>query len=290
MSLLEAILMGVIQGLTEFLPVSSSGHLAIFKNLFGLSDIGLLYDVLLHIGTLLAVFVAYWKDIKKLVVEGVGIIVDSCANVAAFFMNTFGGRRMLYRRVVGTGYRKFVMLIIVATIPTGIIGYVGRDLVEIAGGSMLVIGICLIITSILLFISDYVNDGHKKPKNVTYNNAFVIGMCQGLATLPGISRSGATITACLISGFDRRFAVKFSFIMSIPAILGAMVFELGDLREAAFETTELAYYGIGMLISAVIGYICIKTMLVVVRKKRFRIFAVYCLAMGIIANIIYFLA
>lgn len=284
MSLLEAVLMGLIQGLTEFLPVSSSGHLAIFKQILHIElDTGILFDVLLHLGTLLAVFVAYFKDIKRLIIEGFGILFDCISNSVIFVTNKIHNDEQPYRHIVRNAYRKFVMLVIVSTIPTAIIGYAAKDLIETASKILIVPGICLIITSILLFVADKYNSGTKTPKHVSYNNAFIIGICQGIATLPGISRSGTTITACLLSGFDKRFAVKYSFIMSIPAILGAAVLELKDIGSIKISSQEILYYGIGALVSAVVGYICIKTMLVVVRKKKFKIFAVYCLLVGIIA-------
>lgn len=281
MSLLQAILMGIIQGLTEFLPVSSSGHLAIFKIIFGVdTDTGILFDVLLHVGTLAAICVVYYKDIWKLIVEGCCIVRDSAVNVVLFFKNRTSGEKVPYRRIVNSSYRKFVMLIIVSTIPTGIIGVVGGDAVELASEILIVPGICLIATAVLLFIADRTKDGDKLPKNVTYTNAFGIGIAQGIATLPGLSRSGTTITACLLSGFNRNFAVKYSFIMSIPAILGALVLQLKDFKEINVTGTEVGYYIIGMVIAALVGYVCIKTMLVIVRRKKFTGFAIYCLLVG----------
>ena len=144
-------------------------------------------------------------------------------------------------------------------------------------------GICLIITSILLFVSDRVKTGKKTEENASYGNAVAIGVCQGFATLPGLSRSGTTITACLVSGFDRTFAVKYSFIMSIPAILGAMVLELKDFADLSVSGMDITCYIVGMVIAAVIGYICIKTMLVIVRNRKFRVFAVYCLIVGLLS-------
>lgn len=281
MSLLEAILMGIIQGLTEFLPVSSSGHLAIFKNIFRVNtDTGILFDVLLHLGTLAAIFVVYRKDILRMIVEGIGLVADACGNVGIFFRNRGKRRKAPYRKVIKNGYRKFDMLVIVSTIPTAVIGYVAQELVEAAAEILLIPGICLIVTAILLFISDRIRDGEKMPKSVTYTNAFGIGICQGLATLPGLSRSGTTITACVISGFDRNFAVKYSFIMSIPAILGAAVLELKGIGSVKVTSSEVFYYIIGMVIAAVVGYICMKTLLVIVRKKKFTYFSIYCLLIG----------
>lgn len=284
MSLLQAILMGLIQGLTEFLPVSSSGHLALFKILFQVeTDTGILFDVLLHVGTLLAICVVYYKDIWKLIVEGCCILRDAFINFVLFFKNKIKKEHEPYRRIVSSSYRKFVMLVIVSTIPTGIIGVVGKDVVEMASEILIVPGICLIVTAILLFIADRTKDGDKLPKNVTYTNAFGIGIAQGIATLPGLSRSGTTITACLLSGFNRNFAVKYSFIMSIPAILGALVLELKDMAGISVSGSEIVSYIVGMLIAAVVGYVCIKTMLVIVRKKKFTGFAIYCLIVGAIS-------
>ena len=231
MKLWEALLMGLIQGLTEFLPVSSSGHLAIFQNIFKLNtQTGLLFDVMLHVGTLAAVIIVFWRDIYKLVIEGIGILADVCRNSYRFFKNLFSkGEKVKYRKVVRSSYRKFVMLVIVSTIPTGIIGFMAKDLVELAGTTLIVPGICLLITAVLLLIADDAKEGEKRPKTATYSNAFAIGIVQGIATFPGISRSGATITACLFSGFEKKFAVKYSFIMSIPAIIGAAILELKDI-------------------------------------------------------------
>lgn len=290
MSLLQSILMGLIQGLTEFLPVSSSGHLALFKILFHVeTDTGLLFDVLLHIGTLIAVFVVYFKDIIRLIKEFISIVIDCIFNIMVWI-----GRRShkdgKYRRIIHNSYRKFVMMIIVSTIPTGVIGYVGRDFVEMASEILLIPGICLIVTAALLLISDFAKDGTKKPRQATYANAFIIGICQGIATLPGISRSGTTITACVLSGFERKFAVKYSFILSIPAILGALVLELKDIGSMSITAGQAGNYVVGMVVAAVVGYICIKTMLVVVRKKKFKFFSIYCLAVGVLSVAGYFLA
>lgn len=289
MSLLEAILMGIIQGLTEFLPVSSSGHLAIFKILFQVNtDTGILFDVLLHLGTLIAVIVVYYRDIGRMISEGFGLLGDAFCNVGIFFQNFVHKAGLPYRRVIKNGYRKFDMLVIVSTIPTAVIGFTAQDLVEASSEILLIPGICLLITSILLFLSDRMQDKGKGPKNITYSNAFGIGICQGIATLPGLSRSGTTITACLVSGFDRNFAVKYSFIMSIPAILGAAILELKDIGSVKVAPAEAAYYVVGMVISAIIGYICIKTLLVIVRRKKFTYFSVYCLIIGIVSVVGYF--
>ncbi len=289
MSLLQAIILGIVQGLTEFLPVSSSGHLAIMKNVFHLElDSGLIYDVLLHIATLIAVFVCFWPDIRRLIAEGFRILGDLFCNLGQYVRNLFSMEKRPYRRIVSTSYRRFVMLVIVSTIPTGLMGYLGADLVERAGESMLFVGLALITTAVMLFIADRCAPGTKKPAGVSYLNAAGIGVAQGFATLPGISRSGTTIAACLFSGFDRNFAVKYSFIMSIPAILGAAVLELKDFSAARVPRQEMLYYVAGMVAAMLVGFICIRLVQLLVKNKKFKIFGVYCMIAGALAILFQF--
>ncbi len=289
MSVLESVLLGIVQGVAEFLPVSSSGHLAIAENLFGIeTDGGMLFDILLHLGTLLAVFVVYYKDIWRMIKEFFLILRDIGRNLLLLFQKTEEGEEKRYIRIIRNSYRKFVMLVLVATIPTGVIGYLGRDLVDQAGETLLIPGVGLLITGVLLLICDEAPEGKRTPKHVSYWRGLLIGACQGVATLPGISRSGTTITAGVLCGLDRRFAVKYSFIMSIPAILGAAVLELKDLGQEAVSAGQIGIYAVGAVVSAVVGYICIKTMLIVVRKKKFKYFAFYCFAVGAIACICHF--
>ncbi len=287
MTLVNSILMGLIQGVTEFLPVSSSGHLAIFQILFGMdTDTGLLFDVLLHVGTMAAVVVAYYRDIWILLRELFNMIGDLCYNFVTFFAR-FRDYDRKYRKIVDSGFRKFVLLIIVSTIPTAIIGYLLRNIVAFASTILLVPGCCLLITAGILLLGDLAKRGRKGPGSATYSNALVIGICQGFATLPGISRSGMTITACILCGFKRDFAVKYSFILSIPAVLGAMIVELRDATTMTIPVSQVLIYIVGMLIAAVVGYICIKLMVVIVRNKKFKYFALYCAVIGIICVAVY---
>lgn len=292
MELWEAIVMGIVQGLAEFLPISSSGHLALFKNILGLdleASGGLLFDVMLHFGTLVAIFIAFWKDIKKLIVEGFMIIGDFFTNVGRFFKNLIGkskeNEKKEYKKIVDGAYRKFVMMVIVSTIPTGILGVLLDSFIEEASADILVPGIGLLVTAVLLTIADYTEPGRKRPNQISYTEAGIVGVAQGIATLPGISRSGTTIATCLKLGFDKNFAVKYSFIMSIPAVLGAVVLKAKDFADITFNTATTINYTVGTIISAIVGYICIKTMLVIVRGKKFKIFAIYCFIVGSIAII-----
>ena len=288
MDLIKSIIMGIVQGVAEFLPISSSGHLAIMKHVLHINtDTGLLFDVLLHLGTLVAIFIVFWKDICELIVEGFKIVGDFIINVMIAVKNLLSGKKAEYRKMISTPYRRFVMLITVSTIPTVIIGFLFKDAFEASGTTLLVPGLCLILTGILLTIADRVKTGNKTESTASFKNAGLIGLAQGIAILPGLSRSGTTITASLVSGFDRSFAVKYSFIMSIPAVLGAVVLEMKDFSMDAVQADLLNYLA-GTIVAGVIGYICIKTMLVIVKGKKFKYFAYYCFGIGSIAVIGHF--
>lgn len=289
MSLWKAAVLGLVQGLTEFLPVSSSGHLILIKQILGvdLESGGMFYDIMLHFGTLMAIFVAFWNDIKRLVQEGVHIVGDVLSNFILFFQNLAGKKRQ-YRRIVRSSYRKFVVLILISTVPTGIIGILLSDLIEQCNDFVLVPACCLLVTSLFLVIADLTEPGEKRPKDVSYRSAGLIGMAQGISTLPGVSRSGTTITACLLCGFEKRFAIKYSFIMSIPAVLGAVVLELGDLPELALSRSEIGFCIFSTLIAAVSGYLAIRFMVYLIRGQRFKYFAMYCAVIGVASIVYYF--
>ena len=281
MPIWKAIILGIIQGLAEFLPISSSGHLAIIKEIMhvDLESGGMFFDVMLHLGTLVAIFIAFWGDISRMIVEGFHIIGDVLHNMITWIGRLAGGQGK-YRRVIRSSYRKFVMMVIVSTIPTGIIGVLVKDTVEMASSIIIVPGICLLITAVFLTIADLVDPGEKRPREAKYSEAGLIGIAQGLATMPGLSRSGTTITACLLFGFEKRFAVKYSFIMSIPAVMGAVVLELKDVGEMSLQSADLLPCGIATVIAAIVGYLSIRIMMRLVRNKSYRGFVIYCTLVG----------
>ena len=281
--------MGIIQGATEFLPVSSSGHLAIFQHIFGMqTETGILFETLLHLGTLVAVCIVFWEDVKNLVIYGIGLIVDVCINGYTWILNKARHGDRPYRKLITHAYRKFAALIIVTSIPTAIVGLLLEKVTKSASSILVIPAIGLLITAIELLLVDGRRGGKKKAKATTYKDAAIIGVVQGIATIPGISRSGSTLTACLFLGLDKNFAVKYSFLMSIPAIVGANLLSLKDLGGDALSGSLIASYIVGMIVAAVVGYICVKVMLNIVRQSKYRYFAYYCAAVGIISLIAYF--
>ncbi len=284
MTALQSIFLGVIQGLTEFLPVSSSGHLAILKQFFHIrTDGGLLFDVLLHVATLAVVFLVYRKDIWAMIREAVFMIGDLLRNLAAFIQNRIHRVSGGYRRIADGATRKFVLLILVSTIPTAIVGYLAEPLVTDASSTLLIPGICLLITAVLLVMADTVPEGHRREEDVPYRYALLIGLVQGVATMPGLSRSGTTIAVCMLLGFDRAFAVKYSFILSVPAVLGAALLEVPEVIASPVTGSQAGICLLGMAFAFAVGYICIKALFVAVRNKKFIYFAGYCTVVGLLA-------
>ena len=287
MSIIQAIILGIVQGITEFLPVSSSGHLAIIQNIFHIqTDGGLFFDVMLHLGTLVAIFVVYRKDILRMIVETVNMCGDIIYNLKSYIQNQRSYSALRYRKIVKNNYRKFVVLVLVSTIPTGIIGYIGKGMVEKASATLIVPGICLILTSILLVVSEKTPNGKKIPKDISYRSGFLIGAAQGCATLPGLSRSGTTISVGCFLGFERKFAVRYSFIMSIPAVLGANILSLKDALGGEVIWKDVPVYLLGVLVAAVVGYACIRLLKMIAAKGKFGAFAYYCWAVGLLTVIL----
>ena len=275
MSITSAIFLGIVQGLAEFLPISSSGHLSVLQNLFHLSSLEeghLFFDVLLHLGTLVSIFICYWKDIKDMVRE--------------VFIVLRGGRTITGERVSQplSAARLFMMLVI-ATLPLVLIVPI-NGLVEELYYKSWFIGIAFLLTGCLLFVSDKMTPGRKTEKNMRIRDALIIGCCQCVATIPGLSRSGTTITAGIATGLDRQFAMRFSFLLSIPAVLGANILSIVDAVSEGIDVSLLPAYLLGMLAAVVSGIGAITLMRLISRKNKFGFFTYYCWAAGIVTLVL----
>ena len=269
MTYLFSVLMGVLQGVAEFLPISSSGHLALFQHFFGVEnyeETQMFFTVLLHLGTLISVCVYYWRDVIDMIRE--------------FFL---GIRDLTVRRGGGAPpppTRRLVMMVIVATLPLFAILPV-KGLVEDAMSNVTFVSVALLATGFILFFSDRMARGRKNARNATVADALLVGCAQAVGTLPGISRSGITISAGLLRGFDRTFAVRFSFLMSLPAVLGANILSLKDALEAGVDLEMLPIYLVGMVVSGVVGYFAIRLVNLLADKGKFGNFAYYCWVVGL---------
>lgn len=269
MSIIEAVIQGVIQGLTEFLPVSSSGHLSIFQYFFGLSgESGALFSIALHFGTLLAVFVAFAPTILSLIVEAFYLLVD---------LVTFR-----FRRREMNPNRRMILMLLLSLLPLGAVFFLKGWYESFSTDNDIIVeGACLIVTGILLFLADHVSRGRKTAASMKNRDALAMGIAQAIAPLPGISRSGSTISAGMLMGLDREFAVTFSFIMGIPAVLGAVVLDIPTVMNEGFGI-PLPVVLTGVITSALFGFLAIKLVRWLVRGDKFVLFSYYTLAVGVL--------
>lgn len=257
MNILTAVFLGVVQGLTEFLPVSSSGHLVLFQRIFGIAEPALFFDTLLHIGTLAAVFTVLRRDILAILKRPIQPL---------------------------TAY------LLLATLPTVIVALVFKDAIERAFASGSFLGFAFLITAALLTVSELLSRhgaaiAEAAGKRINWVDALIVGLLQGLAIIPGVSRSGATLSGALSRRLDRDFAARFSFLLSIPAILGALVLQLKDIAGGA--APEAGGIGAGALAAgtasaAVVGFFAVRLMLKIVREKSLLGFAAYTAVLGVL--------
>ncbi len=249
MTWLEAFILGLIQGLTEFLPISSTGHLYLGRHLFGLDEAGLFLDTMLHIGTLVAVFVFYKQE---------------------------------FIHILRNPFSKLTGLLIIGTIPAVLVGFLLRDFFEEISVTGVTIGWEFLITGAFLWFAESIRKGHKKMDDISFTDAFVIGCFQAGAIFPAISRSGLTIVAGLLRKLDRETSAYFSFLLSTPAIAGAIVLQSVDLFQGTSESISISSLIVGTIASALFGYLAVKWMIQYLKQHSLRIFAIYVWILGIL--------
>jgi len=270
MTIGNAIFQGIVQGLTEFLPVSSSGHLTLVQYFTGQGGgaSGILFTVLLHLGTLLAVLLAFWRTIAELALEFLRMVVD-------IFTGRFSFKSLSPKR-------KMLLLLMLSMLPLGV-ALLFRDWITsvAAGENLFAVGVFFLITSVLIFLSDRCVKGRKTAKDMRKFDALAIGAVQAFATLPGISRSGSTISMGLILGLEKKYAIAFSFIMGIPPVMAANVLELGDAMREGVDLPVLPMI-IGVIVSLIVGLFAIKMLRYMVVSDKFKYFGWYTLVLGIL--------
>ena len=276
MTLLQAIILGIVQGLTEFLPVSSSGHLAITQYLLGVPEDRVFFlTVMLHIGTLFSVMAVYWNDLWHMLTEFIWMCRDLINGKGANLANE---------------YRRLAVLIIVGSIPTGIMGILFKDIFASFYTSNLVIGVSLLITGSLLWFAEKSQrnrtDTLKPLERMTVKNALAVGIFQGFAITPGISRSGSTIAGALFQGINKETATRYSFLLSFPAILAATLMETRDAVAYGLGDVTIPILITGIATSFVAGVFAIRTLINFIKKERLYYFSFYTWTVGLIVVMI----
>ena len=264
-----AVIMGIVQGFTEFLPVSSSGHLALVQNIVDFEaymSSHMVFDIALHLGTLVSVVIAFWDDIKFLFVSGIDWLRHG------FKVEKHEGRNTVF-------------MLFIATLPL-IVAYLLKDKIEEAFQNPVLIGVALLFTATILWLSDRVTGGKKMGGTMGIKDALVIGIMQMIAVLPGVSRSGSTMTAGLFTGLKRDFAVKFAFLLSIPAVLGATITSIPDVLAMTWTGNDVVTFLVGIVCAAVSGYYAIFMVRKIAASKNFKYFAYYCAFAGTLAIIL----
>ena len=269
-----AIVLGVVQGVAEFLPISSSGHLSLLQYFFSMEEPDTLYNILLHFATLIAVCVVYWRDIVEMILEFFRAIGDLASG----------------KRTQGNPpeARRMILLLILGTLPLFLV-LPFDDFVEGLGANPVFVSVMLIVTGCILFLSDRYGGGRKNGRTATVKDVLLVGLAQGAATIPGLSRSGATISAGMALGFNRNFAVRYSFLLSLPAVLGATLLKVLDVMEleGGVPAENLPKYLLGMVVAAVVGYFSIQLVKLLADKGKFGAFAFYCWGAGALFILLY---
>ncbi len=270
--LIKLVILAVVQGLTEFLPVSSSGHLVIFKNQLGVESQGAFWEIILHFGTLLAVSIFFRNEIismLKSVIVSVGRLISG---------------EKFTDLVKDDLHLRLFLLIIVGTIPTGLIAIAFKDIFESLFSKPVLAGLMIMVTGTFLWFTKRFGKEMANKESMSFIDALIIGIVQGIAIIPGISRSGSTISAACFRGISRSLAVRFSFLLSIPAILGATVLEYKEI--VALNGEGLFYVAIVISVAALVGYFALRWLVSIVERGRLYMFSYYCWGIGVIGIII----
>jgi len=263
MNIIHALVLGIIQGVGEFLPISSSGHLVVVPYIFGWDYQGLNFDIALHTGTLLALLIFFWHDWANIISAGISMKSENKSEKNS---------------------HNLLWIILVGSIPAAIAGYLLESMAEHALRNPLLVAILLAVFGLLLWLVDYATSGKLKIKDIGYVKGFLIGIGQAVALFPGVSRSGATITAGLLTGLDRENATRFSFILAVPAVVGAFALSLKSFDPSVITVPFL----VAVITSAAFGLLSIKFLLRYVSKHGFAWFAIYRLALAALIIILYF--
>ncbi|MBQ0001637.1 MAG: undecaprenyl-diphosphate phosphatase [Clostridiales bacterium] len=284
MTAFQSILLGIIQGVTEYLPVSSSGHHVILRKFWGIpGDFSTLFSVFLDLGTMLAIILLMRKEVLSILLEWLGLASDLLANFLIYMKNRRSDTKKKYVKLITSKSRKYAVMILMGTLPTYILGYAGRRLVFIWSLSPVWPAIGFLMTAIIILVCSMSNAGGKKGiSDASLDQGMWIGIAQGLSVFPGISRCAVTYCGGLFFGYSQNFAIRYCYLLSIPATLGSFLFELGEFSSRSMTGSIFGTCFLGMIAAFVTGYLCIRFMMIILKKIPLWIFSVYCFVMGII--------
>lgn len=261
LSIIQSVILGIIQGLTEFLPVSSSGHLILVREVFKFPDPGKTFDLILHLGTFIGVLIYFRKDLLTI------------------FLAFINGVKK--KQLYGEPEINLFWFMIISTIPGGVLGFLYKDVLEEINNVYLISGL-LIVFGIILLLAEKLSKNIKSMKDLSWKDSIIVGLAQAVALFPGVSRSGSSMTAALFLGFNREASARYSFLISIPIIGGASLYGLVKIIKTGVEDGELGIYVIGFLVSAITGFLCIKYLLDYLKKGSFTGFVVYRVILGVL--------
>ncbi|MCR5294925.1 MAG: undecaprenyl-diphosphate phosphatase [Lachnospiraceae bacterium] len=285
MRFLQCILLGIVQGITEFLPISSSGHLTILEHFMKMDGNIEFLNVFLHAGTLAAIIIGMQKDVLKLCKALKDMYRDSIYNLQLFMRSGNKAEEPHYRKIAGNNFRRLALIILLGSFTTAVVGFLLNGLASAASKSLIFTGIGLMISGILMLVVSRVQTKEKLPKEVSARNALLTGVAQGFSVFPGVSRSGTVITCGILLGFSTRLAVRFSYLMSIPAVIGALVLEIFKVSSTGISIGFFFCCLAGAAAAMLAGLLVIRSMLRLVGKRGIGVFAVYCFAAGFAAII-----
>ncbi|HEY9574394.1 MAG TPA: undecaprenyl-diphosphate phosphatase [Lachnospiraceae bacterium] len=285
MSFIESIILGIVQGIVGFLPVSTTGHMILLQHLMGSQEKNaMLGFAFLRIGSLVAMIIYLRKDIARLFGESLRLIRDIFINIGIYFKNIKHQEALPYKKLVYTNYRKFLLLTLISSLLSGIFALFFYNLSRRLGNSLIGTGSGFLITGVILLVVGYLPKGNKIPKDSRYRDGIFLGILQGLSVFPGVSRFGLTLAGGTLSGFQKRYAIKYSFLIAIPAILASFFVEIGRAKKLT-DFSVVGPYLLGAFVSGLVGYFLISFLLKLVEKRNLQVFAYYSFFIGFITII-----
>lgn len=285
MDILQSILLGILQGATEFFPVSSTGHLVLAEKFIATSGDPAAFNLILHAGTLAALLFAMQKDISRLLLEMLHMIGGLFRNLFAYLKSSASRGEPDYVRIVTSNYGKMFLLILTASASSAVTALPLRHLGLTGSDNPIFSGTGFLLTGVLLLVTDRIEPGTKVPRDITYLQAAVIGIIQGVTVLNGISRTGIMIVAGILLGFGKKFAIRFSFLLSVPVVFGGLILNLGEYLRADLSADILANYAAGALAAFIAGLVTIGIAMNGMRKTGFKVFSYYSFILGTISII-----